>query len=353
MLSRPSYVLRFASASHGDSLLAESADLHACRHSSTIDEMSPNAPRVIAVITTYKRPVELRRLLSSLAASVNDGLAATVVIDNAEDRETAEVAARTWPFPVRYFPQQVNKGHGAGHAIGIRACLEDPNASHIWLIDDDAEALPDTLRYLLEDATAAKAGAAVPLLENSRGEIAWYPGPLSNKRWREIRRPKTTALTFRAACGGDVADWTWSPWCMLLMTRQAVEAIGVPRDDFGFMADDIEYSLRLSANFRTVLVPRAVGRHLPPAAKTGTHGFYTDSLNLQNMSFVTWRLAHGARARRHWPGHFRRFFATWGWTPHVLGTALRAAWRGAVRGRPGGAPGFDDFRQRWLAARSA
>jgi hypothetical protein len=69
---------------------------------------------------------------------------------------------------------------------------------------------------------------------------------------------------------------------------------------------------------------------------------------LQNISYISTRLPHARRIFRHLPGNFRRFLRTHGCTPASLRDGWLAWWRGAVRGKPAGTPGFDGFKNRFL-----
>ena len=273
-----------------------------------------------------------------------------IVVDNAADKETDRVV-RSSLLPCRYLPQAVNLGSGGGTAIGFKAALDNPAVTHCWQIDDDAVVEPDTVSRLLAGLEATGAAAAVPLLENEAGEVSWFPGLHDPRKWQVILRRGLKPADYLRECGDEPVSFTWSPWCVFLVTRIAIKTVGLPRTDFGFMAEDIEFTLRLTARFPAVLVPSARSLHLPPKKKDGVEGHYTECLNLQNMSFLTVRLAHGRRALRHLPGAYWRFFRRQGWSMRTLQDATRAGWRGAVAGRPGGAPGYDGFRMAWAKIR--
>jgi hypothetical protein len=70
---------------------------------------------------------------------------------------------------------------------------------------------------------------------------------------------------------------------------------------------------------------------------------------LQNTAYGFLRLPHGRRAAKHLPGNFLRFLRANRFSPAALQDALRALYYGAVRGKPGDLPGFQDFKERWHA----
>lgn len=305
--------------------------------------------RVVAVTATYRRPERLAGLLASLTRD-QPALKEVLVIDNAGSPETAGLAAGM-SVPTRVIVPGQNLGCGGGVALGLREALRDPATTHVWLFDDDAAATPGALAVLLSGLESARADAAVPLVTDASGHVGWFPGPLAQPAWDIIRRPNLTPAAFRAACGVQPLRWTWAPWPSLLVTRRAVETVGLPRDDYWFQGEDLEWTLRLSARFTGVLVPTAECRHLPPP-EDRTRAFLKQALMLQNNFYTASRLTHGGRLWRHAPGNLARFLAANRFSGRALFTAWRCWWRGACRGHPAGAPGGDGFRAEWQSRAS-
>lgn len=298
--------------------------------------MSLRAVRVHAVIATYRRPDLLARLLASLARQGSE-LVGVVVINNGRDPETAEVARAAALATEVLWPEK-NLGTGGGLGLGFAHLLTHTEASHFWVLDDDAVAEPGALAAMLDAQAAARADAVSPLVPDSRGIVTWFPGPLVQPAWDVIRSGVTSA-GFVARCGLAPLRWNWATWASLLVTRAAVQAVGMPRTDFWYQATDIEYTLRLSSRFACVLAPGAVCPHLPPAAAPEQQRL-KDRWSLQNHAFMSFRLPHAWRALRHLPGnhyrHWKRYRADGG----ALRESLSAFWRGAVLGRPVGADAY-------------
>lgn len=307
--------------------------------------MSFEAVRVWAVTATYRRPKRLEALIASLA-SETPALAGIIAVDNGGDEETARVLARA-AVPVRHVRPGRNLGCGGGVAEGFRVALDEAKATHCWQLDDDATVKPGTLAELLGALTLAGADAAVPLIVDEDERICWFPGPLSRGNWRAIGREVLKPPDFRARFGGEPLTWTWSPWTSLLVTLRAVAGVGLPRYDYWFQGEDIEYTLRLSARFRSVLAPMAVCVHHAERTAASRGRFLKKCAQLQNNAFTFTRLPHGRRALRHLPGNFLRFIREEGTQPGALRAAFAAFWRGAVRGRPAGVPGFNQFQREW------
>ncbi len=288
--------------------------------------------RVHAVVATYRRPELLRRLAVSLGDQ-GTALERLVVVNNGRDRESAE-AARAFPGPVTVLEPETNLGTGGGLGRGFAHVLDGPEATHLWVLDDDAVAEPGALAAMVAAAAEAGAAAVSPLVPDARGIVTWFPGPLAQPAW-DLVRAGVTPAEFLARCGPAPLRWNWATWASLLVARPAVERVGLPRTDFWYQATDIEYTLRLSHRFRCVLAPGAVCPHLPPP-ETPERRRLKDRWSLQNHAFLSVRLPHGWRALRHLPGNHYRHWRRYG----SLAESSLAFWRGAVLGRPVGADAY-------------
>lgn len=304
--------------------------------------MSPSSVHVQAVVATFRRPDLLARLLESLALQ-DPALRGVVVVNNGRDEASAAVARR-FPRAVRVLTPGSNLGTGAGLGRGFTEVLRQTDATHLWVLDDDAVAAPGALAALLEAQMGTGAAAVSPLVPDARGIVTWFPGPLSQPAW-DVIRAGVTGEEFVARCGTAPLRWNWATWASLLVTRAAVESVGLPREDFWYQATDIEYTLRLSARFPCVLAPAAVCPHLPPPAQPGQErrkSFWS----LQNHAFMSVRLPHARRALRHLPGnhyrHWRRYCGEGG----ALRESFSALWRGAVLGLTVGADAFHASERR-------
>jgi GT2 family glycosyltransferase len=225
-----------------------------------------------------------------------------------------------------------NLGTAGGIAAGMTAALADRAITHVWVLDDDAVADPGALDEMLYAARNSGAEAVSAMITDAAGQVRWFPGPLSQPAWDVIRSGVTPA-EFRARCGVSPLRWSWATWASLLVSRRAIDAVGLPDAQLWYQGTDIEYTLRLSAKFTCVLAPGAVCPHLPPPEDPSRRRT-KDLWALQNGAFVAVHRCHGRRLLRHLPGNHFRHWRNHGWTAGALGESLRAFWRGAVRGRP-------------------
>ncbi len=284
---------------------------------------------VWVVIPSYYRLELLQRALNSLGDQ-GPALAGVMVVDNSGGQATLPVKLHAQP-EIRVVTPSENLGTAGGLALGMRTVLGTTAATHCWIMDDDAEAGSGVLRAMLEALDSAGAEVATSLLIDHRGKVAWYPGPLPQPAWNVIRSG-VTPQEFRQRCGATPLPWTWATWASMLVTRKAIEAVGLPDVDLWYQGSDIEYTLRLSSHFPCVLAPAAVCAHLPPPgdqSKQRIKSYWA----LQNGAYIATRLPHGRRSLRHLPGNHFRHWKAQHYQLRALTESFRAFWRGAICGR--------------------
>jgi len=177
---------------------------------------------VVAVILTYRRTELLRRCVDAVLGQTrppdsilvvdNDRLARIVIADRpgAEVVETGQ-----------------NLGPAGGYHFGFRLALER-GADRIWTVDDDLEPGAGCLEALL----SASSGADVVV-------------PLQLKRTKVQGHPPS--------------------WNGALFGAGVVRAVGLPREEFFFWAEDTEYFLRIKmAGFPVRKVNDATVMHWNP-----------------------------------------------------------------------------------------
>lgn len=299
-----------------------------------------SAPSIIAITATYRRPVELARLLRSLANSCRPphGI---IVVDNGDDAAT-RATVETNPFASHYVAPGRNLGCGGGLNLGERKAFElFPELTHIWILDDDAVVHPDTLETLLTAMLREDARVAHPLTIAADGSLAWFPGLLDAGKFHVICQ-RQTPQQFVTRCGTDSVPFSWSQGIALLVDRRAFETVGYHRDDYWVRGEDLEFSLRVTHRFRGIYVPAARVQHLPPDDAPSARGateYAKHRAMLQNLAYTAVRLPHGRPLLRTIPGNWLRFLRTWGWRPSVAADAISTVIQGTLLGRPAGARG--------------
>ena len=264
----------------------------------------PRARRIVAVVVTFNRLALLQRLVARLreVTEVDEIL----VVDNASTDgtgdwlvSTAEGPASTGAdvTPVLARTLTHNRGGAGGFHDGLGWALER-GADLAWLMDDDGIPAPDCLALLLERdgfdfwgpavlaeqdpsrlcfpirlpggtsvvhrmaevELAARDGLVADVVIPFNGVLVtrddldfWGPAVLAeqdpSRLCFPIRLPGGTSVVHRmaevelAARDGLVEDVV-IPFNGVLVTRDLVERIGLPREEFFIWGDDVEYLWR-------------------------------------------------------------------------------------------------------------
>jgi rhamnopyranosyl-N-acetylglucosaminyl-diphospho-decaprenol beta-1,3/1,4-galactofuranosyltransferase len=289
---------------------------------------------VIGLVATHRRPQEIARLLASLARSKRP-LRGVIVVDNAGDFVPTTTIHTHCLVPGR------NLGCGGGLALAEKEAFAryGDSLTHLWILDDDAVVEPDTLDLLLAAMSDGEADLAHPLTVDARGRLGWFPGLLDRDKFA-VAKQTPPPEEFVARCGSEPVPFSWSQGIALLITRRAMEAVGWHRTDYLVRGEDLEFSLRLTARFTGLYVPKARVHHLPPGdvgQPSQTDEYFKHRAMLQNVAYTALHLSHGHRIARTIPGNWWRFLRMWGWRPHVILDACLTFFRGALLGKPAGA----------------
>lgn len=235
--------------------------------------------RIAAVVVTYNRLALLQELLERLDAVPE--LEEVLVIDNASTDGTSEWLAgleggetgspgEDWhrAVPVLARTLTTNRGGAGGFHDGLAWAMER-GADLAWLMDDDGLPDVDCLGRLLR----------LDELDD-RGLDFWGPVVVDREQPERlvfpIRLPGGTKVVHdmvdvrRAADATGRIDGIVIPFNGVLVTRDLVARIGLPREEYFIWGDDHEYRLRAeAAGARIATVVDAQVRH-PAVGALGT-----------------------------------------------------------------------------------
>lgn len=219
----------------------------------------PTTPRIAAVVVTYNRLGLLRGLVERLEQVPE--LTEILVVDNASTDGTGEWLA-TRDDRVLSRTLSDNGGGARGFHDGLAWAVER-EADLVWLMDDDGLPDPGCLARLLEETDLDFWGPLV--VDEADLDRLVFP----------IRLPGSTRVVHeladvrRAAPTGRI-DGIVIPFNGVLVTRELVERIGLPRAEYFIWGDDHEYRLRAeAAGARIATVVDAQVRH-PSVGSLGT-----------------------------------------------------------------------------------
>jgi hypothetical protein len=201
------------------------------------------------------------------AACVRSLLASTVpveiVVVDTTPYDPELQAAIDLPGKVNLIRANANIGFGRGSNLGIEWALAHTSCEYIFLLNNDAVVLSDSIQHL-EDAMAAwpDVGIAAPriaFLDNP--SALWYGG--GDIDWRRASAfTPGYRLNAQAPLAMTERDVTFATGCALFVRRSAVSRLGGFDPRFFMYEEDTEFCLRASAEgLRIRYVPRSLILH--------------------------------------------------------------------------------------------
>lgn len=190
--------------------------------------------RVQAVVVTYNRLAMLQRLVPRLREET--ALEAILVIDNASTDGTGEWLAAEG---VQHRTLATNTGGAGGFHAGLAWAMGE-GADLVWLMDDDGLPDADCLTTLLDRVARDRlefCGPAVLAEQDPRRLCFPIRLPGGTRVVHEMR-------TVESAARDGLIDGVVIPFNGVLVTRDLVERIGLPREEFFIWGDDVEYLWR-------------------------------------------------------------------------------------------------------------
>lgn len=144
-----------------------------------------------------------------------------------------------------------NTGFAGGMNRGIEVALAG-GATHVLIVNNDAEVEPKALSHLLEPLEAVpEAAMAVPTIFYREGGGIWYAGG-SLKRWAGVASHNHRPMS------DEPQPVTFATGCCMLWRAESVRAVGGFREDFFLYFEDVDLSERLRVTGQRILyVPTA------------------------------------------------------------------------------------------------
>ena len=220
---------------------------------------------IAAVVVTWNRATLVERILRA----IDHGQArpdVVIVVDNASTDDTPAVLDRLageLDTPLRVVRLPTNTGGAGGFRAGLAAALET-DAELFWLMDDDGQPPPDCLAALLQHTDDHDFIGPAVVAEDEPSRLCFpirIPG--------SSRVVHDLAAVERASAGG-LLEGIVIPFNGVLLSRELVSRIGLPRAEFFIWGDDVEYLWRARrAGARVATVVRSLFLH-PATDELGT-----------------------------------------------------------------------------------
>ena len=239
-------------------MISPAANSHLNRFVSTGPE---GGCSVAAIIATYNRRRDLEECLNALSAQTTP-LNAIYVIDNGSTDDTAEMIQSRLTDQVKYFHMSANLGSAGGFRKGMELAF-DGGYNWLWITDNDSVPSRDSLEQLMN---AAQSNPEVMVLAPKKlrksdgsilkGDMIW------DHSAKTARAPSD--MDYREC---PLIEVDWVPNTGMLVSRNAVLAVGHLRADLFAFGEDVEYCFRIRRHSRILLVTNSVVVH--PEMGTG------------------------------------------------------------------------------------
>lgn len=214
--------------------------------------------QVWAVVLNAGRYVETASCLEALTRSRHP--LRLLVVDNASDELALARLRRAVPSLVT-LPLAQNRGYAEAVNVGISRALAE-GASHVWLVNNDAQVKPETLELLLAPFCAQKdCGVVGPLLlelpssgrvQSAGVDVNRFSGRIQ-LRGVGAQQEELYPYPFKV----DAV-----PGTAMLVKREVFAQAGLLEPDWYFYYEDVALCLNArQAGFSTWLHPRALVHH--------------------------------------------------------------------------------------------
>ncbi|OVZ60996.1 hypothetical protein CDO44_07195 [Pigmentiphaga sp. NML080357] len=225
--------------------------------------------RVCAVVVTYNRKALLLRCLKALRGQSRSP-DRIIVVDNASTDGTSEALEADGVLAWAGFELiklASNEGGAGGFHHGMAAALRT-GCDLAWLMDDDGYPAEDCLEKLLEEGQGLDLWGPVVLDEAQPGQLCF---PLRIPGTAKILRAREAAED--AGVRGLLPDVVM-PFNGVLIRRELIERIGLPRKEFFIWGDDIEYVMRTAKAGARIATVTAAGFFHPRQDELGAPMFF-------------------------------------------------------------------------------
>ncbi len=219
---------------------------------------------IAAVVVTYNRKSLLMNCLTALLDQSRKP-DAIYIIDNASTDGTGEMLHDRGYIDhpgIRYKRMPENLGGAGGFSKGMEFAFQD-GYDYLWIMDDDVEPRPDALEHMIPFLMRKDVSALANLKVDPDGSVQYFHlGTITWHPLRDLVKP-ISQCDFENKQSVDVQ---FSSFVGLLVSRRAIEQIGMPRSDFFIHCDDFEYCMRLLEAGKILLIPDSVIIHNSPHA---------------------------------------------------------------------------------------
>lgn len=264
--------------------------------------------KVAAVVVTFNRKALLLECLAGLLKQTYP-VERIYLIDNASTDGTPEVLAEAGYIghpKIEYVRLLENTGGAGGFYEGMKLAHQGA-FDWVWVMDDDAEPMPDALSILLSSKPQYALGYYSALCGVKMG-LDGLPQYVHRGRFDAEMGP--VALSKAEATTEQTISY--ASFVGLLINNMAVDQVGYPLPEFFIWFDDVEYCQRLKRVGPIYYNPKSVILHKDNVltAKDKRGGLWARIRNYKKTPLsIQWKMLCGFRNYVY----VMREHGSWGW----------------------------------------
>ena len=203
----------------------------------------------VAVVVTYNRKELLFECITALINQEYKNLK-ILVVDNCSTDGTKEFIQ---DFIIKDEITYINTGKNIGGAGGFNFGLKEASkydCDYFWLMDDDCMVHSDSLTTLVDAANKYQDDFGF-----LSSKVLWKDGSLCKMNEQKI------SLTKHVKNFDKETKIEFATFVSFFVKKSVVEKVGLPIKEFFIWGDDLEYSQRISQNYKCYLVPNSKVTH--------------------------------------------------------------------------------------------
>lgn len=221
------------------------------------------SPLVYSVVLTYNNFADTDECLRSLVAQ-DYPRHEVILVDNGSSDGSAEELAARWQGRVRFIETGANLGVAGGYNAGLRAALA-AGADYAVTCNNDIVAAPSFISELVAVFGAQpRAAAVLPIVTYfDAPQRVWFARATMHP-WFGLTRNhlRGRELAQLAHLAGSVQESDWLPTCASMLSRAALESVGLMDERFFYGHDDVDWCLEArSKGFACLLLARPLVKH--------------------------------------------------------------------------------------------
>jgi len=243
------------------------------------------------IITNYRNPSLLKICLDSVSRYAGELAYELIVVDGATQEDTELMMREDYPA-VKFFPFKENVGFQAL----IKRGVEESIGKYLLILNGDIIVTPNSIqRMLAYIKTDARIGMVGPKLLNFDGTLQYSCSRFYRPMTIVYRRTFLSRFAFAKKhlawflmkeCDHDkIMQVDWLMGSSLLITRQAIEKVGLMDPGFFMYMEDVDWCRRFWENgYQVVFYPLAVMHHYH--GRGSAKGGVIRSLLLNKLTWV-------------------------------------------------------------------